>query len=190
MVRPEELEEPSRNSILILQMNVESCLLMSRQLCQQGRSEAEADPCSRLGVCGCSCLRTRMEMVGMVASQPITSQGSWVLPVSLTHDLSPSVAALQGRWASPLLRPTLLLLFCHISKDCTPIVSSLDTHTSLSTPCSFSARLCQEAPMGSGSHPSLACHKAANWLSSAPFLELAPSFVIGRGLSRCFPGTL
>lgn len=43
VVRPEELEEPSRNSILILQMNVESCLLMSRQLCQQGRSEAEAE---------------------------------------------------------------------------------------------------------------------------------------------------
>lgn len=43
VVRPEELEEPSRNSILILQMNVESCLLKSRQLCQQGRSEAEAE---------------------------------------------------------------------------------------------------------------------------------------------------
>ena len=135
-------------------------------------------------------LRASLAEPNRRAESGTDSQGSWVLPVSLTHDLSPSVAALQGRWASPLLRPTLLLLFCHISKDCTPIVSSLDTHTSLSTPCSFSARLCQEAPMGSGSHPSLACHKAANWLSSAPFLELAPSFVIGRGLSRCFPGTL
>lgn len=43
VVRPEELEEPCRNSILILQMNVESCLLKCRQLCQQSRSEAEAE---------------------------------------------------------------------------------------------------------------------------------------------------
>lgn len=50
--------------------------------------------------------------------------------------------------------------------------------------------LCQEAPMCSGFHFSLTCHKAANWLSSAPSLELAPSFVTGRGFSRCFPGTL
>lgn len=41
VVRPEELEEPCRNSILILQMNVESCRLKSRQLCQQSWAEAE-----------------------------------------------------------------------------------------------------------------------------------------------------
>lgn len=30
-----ELDKPSRNSILILQMKMETCLLKSRQLCQQ-----------------------------------------------------------------------------------------------------------------------------------------------------------
>lgn len=120
MVRPEELEEPSRNSVLILQMNVEACLLKSRQLCQQGRSEAEAE----VHVAGWSpwvqLLKSKNEDSDDGAAQSMTSQGNSGLSLchSLTpHALSPFLAALQGKeWgpdpSTPILS-TPILTYLH-----------------------------------------------------------------------------
>lgn len=47
-----ELDKPSRNFILILQMKMELCLLKSRQLCQQAGLRQQGQGKLQLSTCG------------------------------------------------------------------------------------------------------------------------------------------